>query len=73
MENSFYLCTRNKTDKEMKNYCTLSDTDLMAIINQVLNAETVEDKEARRRAKVRKAKADFCNLDATDYCKFVEA
>lgn len=68
-----YLCARNKTDKEMKNYCTLSDTDLLAIFNQALNAETVEDKEARRRAKVRKAKADFCNLDATDYCKFVEA
>lgn len=57
----------------MKNYCTLSDADLMAIFNKALNAESVEDKEARRRAKVRKAKADFCNLDASDYCKFVEA
>ncbi len=57
----------------MKNYCTLSDTDLLAIFNQALNAETVEDKEARRRAKVRKVKVDFFNLEKADTCKFVEA
>lgn len=55
------------------NYCTLSNDELLAIFGKALNAESIENKEARRRAKVRKAKADFCNLDATDYCKFVEA
>ena len=55
------------------NYCTLSENEILALINKALNAESIEEKEARRRAKVRKAKADFCNLDATDYCKFVEA
>ena len=55
------------------NYCTLSNDEILGIINKVLNAPTVEDIEARRRARIRKSKADFCNLDATDYCKFREA
>ena len=55
----------------MNNYCTLSDAELLGIFNNALNAEAIEEKEARRRAKARKAKADFFNLDATDYCKFV--
>lgn len=43
------------------------------MFNKALNAESAEEKENRRRAKIRRAKADFFNLDATDYCKFVEA
>lgn len=54
------------------NYCTLNDAEILDIINKALNAESFEDKMARRRAKTRQAKADFFNLNNTDYCKFVE-
>lgn len=51
----------------------LSESEIIAIINKVLNAPDAEEKERRRRAKIRAAKADFCNLNVTDYCKFVPA
>ena len=55
------------------NYCTLSNDELLAIFGKALTAESIEDKEARRRAKVRKVKVDFFNLEKADTCKFVEA
>lgn len=57
----------------MKNYCTLSDEELLKIFYKNLNAKSEEEKAAERKARKRAAKADFFNLDATDYCKFVEA
>jgi len=56
----------------MTNYCTLNDSELLAIFNAALNEKSLEEKMADRKAKVRAAKADFCNLDATDYCKFTD-
>lgn len=56
----------------MKNF-ELTDSEILAIFNNALNAPSIEEKENRRRAKIRAAKADFFNLDATDYCKFVPA
>ena len=69
------FASETKTNNDMKNtnYCTISDSELLAMFNKALNAESAEEKENRRRAKIRMAKADFFNLDATDYCKFVEA
>lgn len=58
--------------KKMKNF-ELSDSEILAIFNKALNATAIEEKENRRCARIRVAKADFCNLDATDYCKFVSA
>lgn len=55
----------------MENVCTLSDNELLEIFNKALNAESIEEKEARRRARIRESKVDFFNLNATDYCKFV--
>lgn len=55
------------------NYCTLNDAEIMELINKALNAESIEEKEARRRAKIRQSKADFCNLGNADLYKFVEA
>ena len=51
----------------------LSDSEILSIFNNALNAKSAEEKAASRRAKARAAKADFFNLDATDYCKFVPA
>lgn len=55
------------------NYCTLSDSEILAIINKAMNEESIEEKQARRRARVRQVKIDFFNLDATDYCTFSPA
>ena len=55
------------------NYCTLSDTELLAIFDKALNAESMEEKESRRRATIRRAKTDFCNLKEADTCTFIEA
>lgn len=68
-----FATTKTNNDMKNTNYCTISDSELLAMFNKALNAESVEEKENRRRAKIRRAKADFFNLDATDYCKFVEA
>lgn len=54
----------------MKNF-ELSDSEILAMFNKALNAPSIEEKENRRRERIRTAKADFCNLNATDYCKFV--
>jgi hypothetical protein len=62
-----------RTLNTMKNYCTLSDEELLKIFYKNLNAKSEEEKAAERKARKRAAKADFFNLDDTDYCKFVEA
>lgn len=41
----------------------LSDEEVLKVLNKALNAESIEEKEAKRTAKRRKAKADFCNLN----------
>lgn len=51
----------------------LTESEIISIMNKVLNAPDAEEKERRRRARIRAAKADFCNLNVTDYCKFVPA
>lgn len=51
----------------------LTNEEILKLINKALNIETVEEKEAKRRARVRKVKADFFNLKDMDTCKFVEA
>ena len=51
----------------------LTDSEILAIFNKAFNAPSMEEKENRRKARIRASKADFCNLDATDYCKFVPA
>lgn len=40
-----------------------STEEILAIFNKALNAETLEEKEAKKAARRRKAKADFCNLN----------
>ena len=59
-------------NEAMKNF-ELPDAEILAIFNKALNEKSAEEKAAARRAKVRAAKADFFNLNATDYCKFVPA
>lgn len=49
----------------------LTESEIISIMNKVLNAPDAEEKERRRRARIRAAKADFCNLNVTDYCKFI--
>ena len=56
----------------MKNF-ELSDSEIFAIMHKALNEKSAEEKADARRVKARAAKADFFNLDATDYCKFVPA
>lgn len=51
----------------------LSDKEILAMLNKAYNAPSAEEKAKARRAKARAAKADFFNLNATDYCKFVPA
>ena len=57
----------------MKNYCTLSDEELLKIVYKNLNAKSEEEKAVERKARKRAATADFFNLDATDYFKLGEA
>lgn len=39
-----------------------SDAEVLAIFNKAMNKPSFEEKQAKKRNQMRKAKADFCNL-----------
>lgn len=66
----YYLCITkqketltNKTQKNMEQYLEMNDAEILKIFNNALNIESIEEKESKRRSRVRKSKADFCNLN----------
>ena len=48
----------------------LTDAEILKIMNAAIKEMYREDIQDIRKNKIRSAKVDFCNLDATDYCKF---
>ena len=50
----------------------LTDADVLALFNKAMNELSLEEKEATKRNKMRKAKADFCNLKSQEVI-FMEA
>ena len=39
-----------------------TDAEVLAIFNKAMNELSLEEKEAKKRNKVRKEKAEFCNI-----------
>lgn len=39
-----------------------TDEEVLAIFNKAMNASTIEEKQAKKRNRIRKSKADFCNI-----------
>jgi len=55
----------------MTTNCTLSDNEIMAILGQAMrHSFAKKDIQDIKKEQKRKAKADFFNLDNTDYCRF---
>lgn len=49
-----------------------TDAEVLAIFNKTMNELSLEEKETKKRNKMRKAKADFCNLKSQEVI-FMEA
>ena len=49
-----------------------TDAEVLAIFNKAMNELSLEEKEVKKRNKMRKAKADFCNLKSQEVI-FMEA
>lgn len=63
-----YLCNTNK-QQTIKTFYTMtrnineiSDAEILAILNKSLKEMFDEDIDTKRRNRIRKSKADFCNL-----------
>lgn len=55
----------------MTNYCTLSDNEILAIMGKAMrHSFATKDLQDVERENKRRVKADFFNLDNTDYCTF---
>ena len=52
------------------NYCTISDSEIMKIMRKVMKDLNKKDLQDIERENKRKVKADFFNLNQTDYCTF---
>ena len=65
------------TEQPIKSLYTMNadiftDAEVLAIFNKAMNELSLEEKEAKKRNKMRKAKADFCNLKSQEVI-FIEA
>lgn len=47
----------------MNKNIAINDQEIINIFSKIFNEPSLEEKEAKRRAKIRKAKADFFNLN----------
>jgi hypothetical protein len=55
----------------MTNSINISDNEIMAIMNKAMKeAFSTVDLQDKVREQKRRVKADFFNLNATDYCRF---
>lgn len=72
-----YFCIDNETKQTLKttttmtNSINISDNEIMAIMNKAMKeAFSTVDLQDKVREQKRRVKADFFNLNATDYCRF---